>query len=102
MEGGRSICEEAGIPLAGGHSIDCPEPIFGLAVTGACRWTNSKRTPQPTRRRVVPHQALGVGIITTTQKRGNVDPDHLAAAVNSMQTLNAVGAELSALPACTR
>ena len=34
LEGGRSICEEAGIPLAGGHSIDCPEPIFGLAVTG--------------------------------------------------------------------
>ena len=34
IEGGRSVCEEAGIPLAGGHSIDSPEPIFGLAVTG--------------------------------------------------------------------
>ena len=34
LEGGRSVCAEAGIPLAGGHSIDSPEPIFGLAVTG--------------------------------------------------------------------
>ena len=41
---------------------------------------------------------LGVGIVTTTQKRGTVDPDHLAAAVESMQTLNAIGADLAAMP----
>ncbi len=38
IEGGRSVCREAGISLAGGHSIDAPEPIFGLAVTGYCRY----------------------------------------------------------------
>ena len=99
LEGGRSICEEAGIPLAGGHSIDCPEPIFGLAVTGRvtldCLQKNAAAKPGDVLFLTKP---LGVGIVTTTQKRGNVHPDHLAAAVQSMQTLNAVGAELAALP----
>src|SRR3974390_2001941 len=43
LEGARSICAEAGIPLAGGHSIDSPEPIFGLAVTGEVEIKNIKR-----------------------------------------------------------
>ena len=47
LEGGRSICEEAGIPLAGGHSIDCPEPIFGLAVTGRVPLEQLQRTRRP-------------------------------------------------------
>ena len=42
IEGGRSVCEDAGIPLAGGHSIDSPEPIFGLAVTGLAENKNIK------------------------------------------------------------
>ena len=43
LDGGRSICAEAGIPVAGGHSIDAPEPIYGLAVIGLCRPENVRR-----------------------------------------------------------
>ena len=99
IEGSRAACERAGIPLAGGHSIDCPEPIFGLAVTGRVPLDQLQKNAAAQPGDVLfLTKPLGVGIVTTTQKRGNVDPDHLAAAVNSMQTLNEVGAELSALP----
>ena len=99
LEGGRSICEEAGIPLAGGHSIDCPEPIFGLAVTGRVPLEQLQKNAAAQPGDVLFFtKPLGVGIVTTTQKRGNVDPDHLAAAVKSMQTLNAIGADLAAMP----
>ena len=99
LEGGRSICEEAGIPLAGGHSIDCPEPIFGLAVTGRVPLEHLQKNAAAQPGDVLfLTKPLGVGIITTTQKRGDVDPAHLAAAVTSMQTLNAIGADLSAMP----
>jgi len=98
LEGGRSICEEAGIPLAGGHSIDCPEPIFGLAVTGRVPLENLQKNAGAQPGDVLfLTKPLGVGIISTTQKRGDVHPDHLAAAVGSMQALNAVGAELAAI-----
>ena len=43
LEGSRSICKEAAIPLAGGHGIDCPEPVFGLAVTGKVKKENIKQ-----------------------------------------------------------
>ena len=99
LEGGRTICEEAGIPLAGGHSIDCPEPIFGLAVTGRVPLEQLQKNAAAQPGDILfLTKPLGVGIITTTQKRGNVDPVHMAAAVHSMQTLNSVGAELSAIP----
>ena len=99
LEGGRSICEEAGIPLAGGHSIDCPEPIFGLAVTGRVALNQLQKNAAAQSGDVLfLTKPLGVGIVTTTQKRGDVYPEHLAEAVHSMQSLNAIGAELSALP----
>ena len=99
LEGGRSVCEEAGIPLAGGHSIDCPEPIFGLAVTGRVSLDRLQKNAAALPGDVLfLTKPLGVGIITTTQKRGDVDPEHLAAAVKSMQTLNAIGEELAAMP----
>ncbi len=53
IEGGRTICNEAGIPLAGGHSIDSPEPIFGLAVTGIVNKENLKKNNTRRRRRSV-------------------------------------------------
>ena len=99
LEGGRSICEEAGIPLAGGHSIDCPEPIFGLAVTGRVALDRlQKNAAAKPGDLLFLTKPLGVGIVTTTQKRGDVDPTHLAAAVHSMQSLNSVGADLAAMP----
>jgi selenide,water dikinase len=98
LEGGRSICEEAGIPLAGGHSIDCPEPIFGLAVTGRVSLDRLQKNAAAHPGDVLfLTKPLGVGMVATAQKRGVVQPDHLTQAVNSMQSLNAIGAELSAI-----
>ena len=98
LEGGRSMCEEAGIPLAGGHSIDCPEPIFGLAVTGRVSVDHlQKNAAAHPGDLLFLTKPLGVGMITTAQKRGKVRSDHLDEAVRSMQTLNDIGATLSAI-----
>ncbi len=60
IRGGRSVCDDAGIPLAGGHSIDAPEPIFGLAVTGIVQKRHMKRNDTATVGcQLVPDQALG-------------------------------------------
>ena len=98
VDGGRSICSEAGIPLAGGHSIDSPEPIFGLAVTGRVRLDRLKANAagQPGDLLYLT-KPLGVGILSTAQKRGEVDPADLALAVESMQQLNVAGEPLAAL-----
>jgi selenide,water dikinase len=66
IEGGRAVCEEAGIPLAGGHSIDSPEPIFGLAVTGLVENKNLKQNNTATAGcQLFLTKPLGIGIITT-------------------------------------
>ena len=71
LEGARSICAEAGIPLAGGHSIDSPEPIFGLAVTGMVDIKNLKQNDTATAgSELFLTKPLGVGIMTTAQKKG--------------------------------
>ena len=96
VDGGRSICSEAGIPLAGGHSIDSPEPIFGLAVTGRVPLqhlkANSSAQPGDLLYLTKP---LGVGMLTTAQKKGVVEAADLDLAVQSMQQLNTIGARLS-------
>lgn len=99
IEGGRAMCAEAGIPLAGGHSIDSPEPIFGLAVNGLVAPERLKRnnTAQPGDRLFLT-KPLGVGIITTAEKKGIVRSEDAASAIKQMTTLNTVGAELSAIP----
>lgn len=98
LEGGRAACEEAGIPLAGGHSIDSPEPIFGLAVTGI---VDNKRLKQNNKAvagcEIFLTKPLGIGILTTAQKRKKIEPGHIEAAIEAMTTLNKVGAEISAL-----
>lgn len=102
LEGSRSVCAEAGIPLAGGHSIDSPEPIFGLAVTGVVRKNHIKRND--TARSgdwLYLTKALGVGIITTAQKRGVAAPADVREAVGLMTQLNRIGAELGLLPGVT-
>lgn len=96
VDGGRSICSEAGIPLAGGHSIDSPEPIFGLAVTGRVPLKNLKANASAVEGdRLYLTKPLGVGMLTTAQKKGVVEKEDLDLAVQSMQQLNAIGAELS-------
>ncbi len=95
LEGGRSICAEAGIPLAGGHSIDSPEPIFGLAVTGRVDIARLKRNGgAQAGDRLFLSKPLGVGMVTTAQKKGVVQPAHLQAAAENMMRLNKVGAAL--------
>jgi selenide,water dikinase len=99
IAGGREACQRAGIPLAGGHSIDAPEPIFGLAVTGRVPLQNLKQNN--TARvgcRLFLTKPLGVGILTTMGKAGKVSPQELAPAIESMKTLNSAGAAFGALP----
>lgn len=96
IDGGRSICSEAGIPLAGGHSIDSPEPIFGLAVTGRVSLDRLKanHTAQVGDLLYLT-KPIGVGMITTAQKKGIVEDQDLRLAVDSMQALNRIGERIS-------
>ncbi|GAB2581486.1 selenide, water dikinase SelD [Spirosoma areae] len=99
LEGSRSICREAGIPLAGGHSIDSPEPIFGLAVTGKVRVEHLKQNNTGTEGcRLYLTKPLGVGILTTAQKKGILKPEHADIAPKQMAQLNRFGAVLGKLP----
>jgi len=102
IDGGRAACEEAGIPLAGGHSIDAPEPIFGLAVTGIVENKNLKQNNQATSGcEIFLTKPLGIGILTTAQKREKIEPGHIECAVEAMCTLNKIGAEISQLEGVT-
>jgi selenide,water dikinase len=98
LDGARQVCQKAGIPLAGGHSIDSPEPIFGLAVTGIVRNENLKRNNTATEGCLLYlTKPLGVGIITTAQKRGLAEFADVEEAVNWMTQLNTLGHEFGKL-----
>jgi len=98
IDGGRSICEEAGIPLAGGHSIDSPEPIFGLAVTGL---VENKHLMQNSNAKEDCHifltKPLGIGILSTAQKQKKIEDGDIDPAIKAMTTLNKIGADLAKL-----
>ena len=95
IEGGRSICAEAGIPLAGGHSIDSPEPIFGLAVNGVVDIKNIKQNSTAKAGDILYlTKPLGVGILTTAEKKGLLKPGHAGAAASQMMQLNKIGEAL--------
>lgn len=98
VEGGRQACRDAGIALAGGHSIDAPEPFFGLAVTGEVPVANIKRND--TARAddmLLLTKPLGLGILSTAQKRGQLRTEHAGIATELMCRSNAVGSELGEL-----
>ncbi len=99
IAGGRSVCQAAGIPLAGGHSIDAPEPIFGLAVTGEVEIANLKRNggAEPGDALFLT-KPLGIGILTTAEKQGKLAPEHSSLATDTMCQLNDIGSELATLP----
>jgi selenide,water dikinase len=95
IEGGRSICEEAGIPLAGGHSIDSPEPIFGLAVNGVVDKVNIKQNNTARAGDIIYlTKPLGVGILTTAEKKGLLNQRHAGQAATQMMALNRIGEHL--------
>jgi len=98
IRGGRAVCDDAGIPLAGGHSIDSPEPIFGLAVTGIIENSRLKQNNKAVEGcEIFLTKPLGIGILTTAQKKKKIEPGHIDAAIQAMTTLNKIGAEISAL-----
>lgn len=99
LEGARTICAQAGIPLAGGHSIDCPEPVFGLAVNGLVAVGELKRnsTAEPGCLLYLT-KALGVGILSTAAKKGLLQPTDAAIALKSMVTLNSLGERFGGIP----
>jgi len=99
LEGSRAVCAEAGITLAGGHSIDCPEPVFGLAVNGIVPVANLKQNSTATAGcRLYLTKALGVGILSTAQKRGVLKQADAAVALQSMCMLNKIGEVMGTLP----
>ncbi len=98
IKGGRMVCEEAGIPLAGGHSIDSPEPIFGLAVTGIIDLEKVKKNNEAKEDcHLYLTKPLGIGIISTAQKRGKIENNEIDEAINAMCTLNKLGSVFSDL-----
>ena len=95
LNGSRKVCRQAGITLAGGHSIDSPEPIFGLAVTGNLKISNLKRNSTAKKgSHLFLTKPLGIGIITTAEKKGIASEAHLNLARESMITLNSIGSFL--------
>lgn len=98
IAGAQSICEEAGIPLAGGHSIDSPEPIYGLAVTGLVENSRLKKNNEALADcEIFLTKPLGIGILTTAQKKKIIEPGDINVAIDEMCKLNSIGAKISAL-----
>lgn len=95
IRGAQITCREAGIPLAGGHSIDAPEPIFGLAVTGRVPITSLKRNGGACLDDLlILTKPLGVGILSTAQKQGKLSYAHGNLVVEVMTKLNSAGEKL--------
>ena len=98
IRGGRAVCDAAGIPLAGGHSIDAPEPIFGLAVTGVVEKRFMKRNDTATEGcRLFLSKPLGIGILTTAEKKSRLREQDIGLARDWMCTLNQPGARFGRL-----
>lgn len=102
IDGSRSICQEAGISLGGGHSIDAPEPIFGLAVNGIINVENIKHNDKAEAGNVLfLTKPLGVGILTTAEKKAILKSEHKGLAANQMMQLNKIGEVLGKMDAVT-
>lgn len=100
LEGARMICEEAKITLAGGHSIDAPEPIFGLAVNGIVAINHLKQNSKATQGcHLYLTKPLGVGALSTAQKKGILKSEDAEIILKSMTKLNSLGEELGKLDA---
>jgi selenide,water dikinase len=98
LDGATHACQRAGIPLAGGHSIDAPEPIFGLAVTGTAWRSDIQRNSQARAgSELYLTKPLGIGIVTTAMKKGILDAKDFATARDQMLRLNDLGPALSGL-----
>ncbi|GKX51849.1 selenide, water dikinase SelD [Budvicia aquatica] len=96
IDGGRYVCQQAGISLAGGHSIDAPEPIFGLAVTGMVSTEQIKKNSAAQAGcKLYLTKPLGIGVLTTAEKRSKLQAIHQGVATETMCQLNKPGAEFA-------
>jgi selenide,water dikinase len=96
LKGGAAVCSSAGIPVAGGHSIDAPEPIYGLAVIGICK-TEEVRRKSDVRAgdAMILTKPLGVGIYSAAIKKDALSPAGYAEMIATTTLLNKIGAELA-------
>jgi selenide, water dikinase len=92
IEGAIETCQDAGIPLAGGHSIDVSDPIFGLAVTGLVSKENVRRNDTAEAGcRIFLTKPIGIGIISTAMKKNLANPEHIGIITKQMTELNKAG-----------
>jgi selenide, water dikinase len=99
LRGGEDICTQAGIPVAGGHSIDSVEPIYGLAALGVIHPQRIKRNASARAGDVlVLGKPLGVGVLSAALKKNQLDDAGYAAMIANTTRLNRPGTELAALP----
>ena len=102
VDGGRFACHQAGIALAGGHSIDSPEPIFGLAVTGVIDTEKVKRNASAKSGcKLYMTKPLGIGILTTAEKKGKLKLEHQGLATAAMCQMNSIGSQFSQVDGVT-
>lgn len=100
LAGGESVCRAAGIPLAGGHSIDSPEPIYGLVAIGVVHPDRLKKNSNARDGDVlILGKGLGVGIMAAALKKGALSDAGYAQLISNTTRLNSVGAALSAIDA---
>jgi len=96
LRGGSAVCEAAGIPVAGGHSIDSPEPIYGLVAIGICRTQDVRRNSDAqSGDALILTKPLGVGIYSAAIKKGVLPPEGYSEMIASTTLLNRVGTELA-------
>jgi len=102
LEGARAVCKEAGIPLAGGHSIDSTEPIFGLSVNGFCDISNIKKNNTAKEGDLLfLTKPIGTGILATALKRGVIGEEHRTQLTKQLTTLNNIGTALGKIAGVT-
>jgi len=98
LQGGESVCRDAGIPLAGGHSIDSPEPIYGLVAIGVVHPDKLKKNSNAQAGDVlILGKGLGVGVMAAALKKGALSEEGYAQLIANTTKLNKVGAALSDL-----
>lgn len=98
MEGARKICYESGVILAGGHSIDAKEPFFGLSVNGRVKQHHLKKNNTARENDLLLlTKPIGVGVLTTAEKRNLLLHEHQGIALKQMTTLNTIGTKLASL-----
>jgi selenide,water dikinase len=96
LRGGASVCASAGIPVAGGHSIDCPEPVYGLAVIGTCRPEHLRRNADAKAGdALILTKPIGVGIYSAAIKKGALPPAGYTEMIATTTLLNRIGGELA-------